>query len=464
MASLCLLIDFGSTWTKVTAVDLRVEELVGQAKSLTTVDTDILTGLEAAVAELERQIGRRHVFGRRLACSSAAGGLQMVAIGLVPDLTTEAARRAALGAGARVRAVYAYELTRAELRQIEQQSPDIILLAGGTDGGNQDAILHNAELLAGSGVKAPIIVAGNKVCSEAVAEVLLDAGKDARVTENVMPEVWKLNVDPARLAIREVFMEKIVEAKGLHRARAIVDDILMPTPAAVLKAARALSQGGGREEGIGELLVVDIGGATTDVHSLASGEPSRPGIVQRGLAEPFAKRTVEGDLGVRVSALSLYEAVGPRRLLDNIGLPPEELPLPQALEELTADVGRLPRSFAEIRLDQGLARTAVEMAVDRHAGYIETVTTPFGVTYFQYGKDLTQVDCIIGTGGPFIHSTDPEELFFGALFDPDNPTILKPEKPQFLLDKNYVMAPLGLLAPTWPGKAVRMLKKYLVSV
>ena len=44
---------------------------------------------------------------------------------------------------------------------------------------------------------------------------------------------------------------------------------------------------------------VDIGGATTDVHSIASGEPCRAGVIPQGLPEPRVKRTVEGDLGMR---------------------------------------------------------------------------------------------------------------------------------------------------------------------
>ncbi|MCX7904683.1 MAG: glutamate mutase L, partial [Caloramator sp.] len=133
-----LLIDFGSTYTKLTAVDLEKEEVLATAKDLTTVQTDIMIGFNNAFEKLKEKIDISKVnFVEKLACSSAAGGLKMIAIGLVPELTAEAAKRAALGAGARILGVYSYELTKHEMEEIVKKKPDIILLAGGTDGGNK---------------------------------------------------------------------------------------------------------------------------------------------------------------------------------------------------------------------------------------------------------------------------------------------------------------------------------------
>ena len=91
-----LLVDFGSTYTKTTAVDAQAGELLGTAQSYTTVEQDISLGLENALKELQKQTGPLR-FEKRYACSSAAGGLRMIASGLVPSLTSEAAKRAALG-------------------------------------------------------------------------------------------------------------------------------------------------------------------------------------------------------------------------------------------------------------------------------------------------------------------------------------------------------------------------------
>lgn len=278
-----MLIDFGSTYTKLTAVDIDNEEILATAKDITTIENDIMIGFNKARESLMKLLEGKEVnFVKKLACSSAAGGLKMVAIGLVPELTAEAAKRAALGAGARVLKVYSYELTSREIQEIKNSNLDIILLAGGTDGGNKKCILHNARALVEGGVRLPVVVAGNKVANDEIDEIFKESGIYYSITENVMPKLNELNVEPAREEIRKIFMEKIVEAKGLKNAEEYVNGILMPTPAAVLKAARVLAEGSDKEEGIGDLIIIDIGGATTDVHSIGSGEPTKPGVTVRG--------------------------------------------------------------------------------------------------------------------------------------------------------------------------------------
>ena len=289
-----LLIDFGSTYTKLTAVDVEKEEILGTARGITTVETDIMEGLQEGLDVLFAQTGKLE-FQRVLGCSSAAGGLKMVAIGLVPELTAEAAKRAALGAGAKVLGVYCNELSEYEIEEIAALKPEIILLAGGTDGGNKEVILHNARMLCTLGLDVPVLVAGNKSVTPQVVGILSKVMTEVVHTENVMPRLGELNIDPARGAIRDLFLRRIIEAKGLNKANKFIDKMMMPTPAAVLKAAELLGTGTPHESGWGDLMIVDIGGATTDLYSIAKGEPKQPTVTMRGLPEPFAKRTVEGD-------------------------------------------------------------------------------------------------------------------------------------------------------------------------
>lgn len=293
MDEMKLLIDIGSTFTKATAIDTEKEEVLATAKSPTTVKQDVTIGLKNALEGIEAQIGS--VQGMSLvACSSAAGGLRIVSIGLVPDLSSEAAKRAALGAGAKVVGHFHHQLTKREMRQIEEMSPDLILLAGGTDGGNETTIIHNAALLSRSASTAPIVVAGNKCAYDAIEDAFDGSDKTIRLVDNVMPEIGRLEVQPCREAIRAVFMENIVKAKGLDLVAQLAGTIIMPTPAAVLSAALLLGTGTTDEEGLGELVVIDVGGATTDVYSIAKGAPTTAGVLLKGLPEPFAKRTVEG--------------------------------------------------------------------------------------------------------------------------------------------------------------------------
>lgn len=306
MSTAKVLIDIGSTFTKAVAVDLKSKTIISCAKSPTTVSQDITIGIGNVLKQIQEKTGPIEP-KQIIACSSAAGGLRMVSIGLVPQLSAEAAKRAALGAGAKIVGHFSHKLAKSQIRQIEDTAPDLILLAGGTDGGNEQAIVHNATRLKDANVSAPIILAGNKVAYDDIEQIFRGSNKKVTFVDNVMPELGQLKVRYCREAIRETFMRNIVNAKGLDRAKELVDNIIMPTPVAVLKAAVLLSNGVGDEKGLGEVIVVDVGGATTDVYSIAKGAPTRPEVSLKGLPEPFSKRTVEGDLGVRHNIESLLE-------------------------------------------------------------------------------------------------------------------------------------------------------------
>jgi uncharacterized protein (TIGR01319 family) len=454
-----LFIDFGSTFTKLIVIDLNGESVVGRAQSPSTVDRDIMKGLTAALDKLNKEQGVELPYRYKLACSSAAGGLRMVTVGLVPELTAEAAKRAALGAGAKVVGVYSYRLTRKELHELEAMAPDIVLLAGGTDGGDQETILHNAASISRCNLHVPIIVAGNKVASDEIRAILDSGNKEDLITDNVMPEIGVLQVDNVRSIIREVFINRIIEAKGLKKAEQFVDGIMMPTPTAVLTAARLLSQGTPNEEGLGELVVVDIGGATTDINSIGRGDPTEPGLVQKGLPEPFVKRTVEGDLGVRYNASSILHAVGKEHLETELGSP--NLDLDEAIDQLSLLPDRLPKSESERSLDTELARGAARLAMERHAGTIQTTYGPEGQVFVQYGKDLRRIKNVIGTGGPLIFSPVPEKILKETAYSEANPFALKPKVPDFYLDERYLLYAIGLMSEAEPDKALRVAKKYL---
>ena len=454
-----LLIDFGSTYTKLRAVDLDAPRVIASAQGPSTVTTDVTIGLEQALATLGGKLGGLPTFTHRLATSSAAGGLRMVTIGLVKELTAEAARQAALGAGAKLVGAFAYRLTPQDIRAIEALAPDIVLLAGGTDGGNRDVASHNGDRLATSALDCPIIVACNRDIAEDIVARLTAAGKSATLTRNVMPAFGTLDIDPAREAIRDVFIARIVHAKGIDRAAARFDAVLMPTPAAVMEGARLLSQGTPRHAGLGDILVVDIGGATTDVHSVAIGAPRRDGVVQYGLPEPFVKRTVEGDLGVRHNARAIAEAAGLAAFAARLGI--TEAQLDASLAAIEADVQRLPGNAADVALDEALAWTAVSIAVARHAGTSEIVQTVHGPVTMQRGKDLSAVTTVIGTGGPLAHGATPASVLRAALADPDKPFSLRPLNPTLYIDADYLLYASGLLSALEPDAAFALARASL---
>jgi len=445
-ANTALLIDFGSTYTKLRAVDLDAARLIGTGQGPSTVRTDVRIGMRAALSDLEAHLGSLPRFRYRLASSSAAGGLRMVTIGLVRDLTVEAARQAALGAGAKLVGTFVNKLTRSDVGAIEALAPDIILLAGGTDGGNTEVILHNATMLANSAIESPIVYAGNRVAADEAREFL--AKQSVTVADNVMPELGMLATDSAREAIRNIFIARIVHAKGIDRAQEMFDDVMMPTPAAVMEGARLLADGG-----LGELLVVDPGGATTDVHSIASGD-SKTGAIQKGLPEPRIKRTVEGDLGMRHSAASVVEAVGAERIAEQAHMSVNDVAA--MLERIAKNVEMIPQTSLEHAFDRALLATAIETAVRRHAGTIETVYTTQGPATVQRGKDLSNIEIVIATGGAPIHLGEHAALLEVMRAVPSDPHSLRPRAPRLYLDRDYVLFAIGLLASVEPQAALAL--------
>ena len=452
-----LLIDFGSTYTKVTAVDVDEEKILGTANSYTTVQTDINEGLANAMEKLEKITGHIN-YAERYGCSSAAGGLRMITSGLVPELTAEAARRASLGAGAKVVKVYTFELTEDDIDEIKEIDPDIFLLCGGTDGGNKECIIHNAKMLAESETDFPIIIAGNRSAARECERIL--QGRETFICENVMPKFGTLNIEPVQKQIRELFLRRIIQAKGLTKASELISGILMPTPSSVLKAITLLADGTENEHGIGELIAVDVGGATTDVYSIASGMPTHNDTVFKGLPEPYAKRTVEGDIGMRYSLMGICDAVGMQKIsaLSGIG----ESRCEELAKMLGENTETLPGDDAELEaFDFALASGAVETAVTRHCGTMEETYTLMGLTYVQSGKDLTGVKKIVVTGGSLIHTKRTAEIASHALYSAASPESLKPKSADILVDRKYILSAMGLLSTVYPDEALRIMKKEL---
>jgi uncharacterized protein (TIGR01319 family) len=466
-ASVYLLVDFGSTYTKVTAVDLDEEVILGRAQSPTTIATDVTLGLNRALAELGDTCGvdPARVAGK-YASSSAAGGLKMAAIGLVPELTLEAARRACLGAGAKLVCSYGFEIDREIVGSIEEARCDIVLLCGGTDGGDKKAITHNARMLAQSRVSCPILVAGNRTAADLVRATLEAAGKKVYRASNVLPRLDTVDVAPAQELIRDIFIAHITKAKGLDRAADFVGGPIIPTPKATLQAAALLADGAPGERGIGSLLVVEVGGATTNIHSVMDQTLVTPQTVLRGLPEQRVKRTVEGDLGIRYNARTIYGLVGHDTFMQrlralcpaaaNDGFDPAA-----HIDFLSKNVGHAPTDELGLDVDVVLAQSAASIAVERHAGSVRQEFSVVGEILVQQGKNLLDAENVIGTGGIFRYGLHPERVLKAALFDPETPWSLKPRAPTTYIDHEYMLYAVGLLAEDHPQKALRMAKKYL---
>jgi uncharacterized protein (TIGR01319 family) len=467
-----LIFDVGSTYTKATvfAFDGQELEWLARAQAPTTVD-DIDRGLAEVTRLLAERLGCETLSPRRVyATSSAAGGLRMVAMGYMPRVTAKAAKEVAMNAGARVLEVMSFEdHSDYKLEMLREIRPDIILLAGGTDGGDTDSLTADARIIVDSKVMATVVVAGNQEAQPVVEAILTQAGIPIVRVPNVMPTIHELRVKPAREAIHEQFIHQITKAKGLAKllTRLTVKKVV-PTPGAVLMAAELLAKGTLEEEGCGDLAIIDLGGATTDIHSVLP-HLDELSLEEKGLVLTNEKqptfRTVEGNLGLRVSARGIVEAVGAKGLLAKCGLAGEEWE--EKLNNYAARLEKNPETLAcgdqEELFDRAMAEAAVEVALKRHAGYIAQHFDPImGIAPgTPMGRDLRSVTTLIAIGGIFTHSALPksEAVVAGALKNPGI-SLLPAGHPRLLVDRDYLLYAVGLLSQYHPTAALRFAKKH----
>lgn len=458
-----LLLDFGSTYTKLTLVDIEKEKILATSNSYTTIETSVLEGYKKAYEKLDGKIDLDKVEIKKvLACSSAAGGLKMVAIGITPEYTVEAARRAALGAGARLLKVYKYMLDEKDIEEIKRLQPDIILLSGGAEAGNKRYIIENSKKLTYLNNTIPIVVSGNTFAYEEIENIFKEKSiTNYKITENLMPDVNMINPTPVREIIRNIFMDRITDAKGMKDVETIANKVLMPTPTAVINAAQLLADGTENIKGLGDLLIVDVGGATTDIHSIGTGIDKRYNYFYEGLQEPYAKRTVEGDLGMRYSAISLYEYVGSEKFKEYLDIDIDPL---KYFKKRNENVKMIPDNYEEKAFDCAMAKACVDIAIKRHSGRIRNSYMNGKTVTMQSGKDLRNIKTVIGTGGVIVNNINPKCILENSFFEEEKAEILNPVNPNFYLDKNYILSAIGLLATEDPDLAFKILKENLLAL
>lgn len=446
-----LVAEIGSTTTVVNAFDgLGTDHprFVAQGQAPTSVlDGDVRIGLDHAIRDLKNTLGvKKLVYDKLLATSSAAGGLRMTVHGLVYDMTVKAAKEAALGAGANIHMITAGKLRRTDIKELVQLRPNIILIAGGVDFGERDTAIYNAEKIVGLGLDIPVLYGGNIQNQEEMLEIFTDAGKqdDLYLVDNVYPKIDQLNVEPARKVIQDIFEEHIVKAPGMEHVREMVSGHIIPTPGAVMEASKLLATV------LGDLMTIDVGGATTDIHSVAEGSDEISRILIS--PEPIAKRTVEGDLGMYVNMKNVVSMIGKEALA-------KKLEISEArLEEWMEHHVPIPVTPDQIRFVEALAEEAIVTSANRHAGGYRTLYGGGGKKTYAEGKDLTSVKYIVGTGGAATRLPHKVALLSKIMDNPLGEKLLPaPEATEILVDHDYIMASLGVLAKEYPETALDLM-------
>jgi len=427
--------DIGSTITKLSAFsglsNGRNARFLGQGLGLTTVaEGDVMQGLEAARKDLGTRLGVDTENAALMAASSAAGGLRMTVHGLTRDMTLRAAREASLGAGAIVTFTTAGKIHPDDREEIRRITPNIILLAGGVDYGDREIVMANARSLASLKLSNPIIYAGNKTVRSDIRRLLESKGIPVFIVDNVYPRIDELNIEPVRKVIQDVFARHIVTAPGMEGVRNMVLGDIVPTPGAVMRSTEILA------DVMGDVMSVDVGGATTDVHSVTDGSPKFSKMMIA--PEPRSKRTVEGDLGVYINAPRIVEAAG---------------------SELGQwdNVRSIPETASERETSVQLARWAVDISIWRHAGQLRVAYGAYGRNELVEGRDLSAVRHVIGTGGALTRLGMGREILQHVTPDPRKSKLLPSADVAVYLDRHNIMAAVGVLARQFPEAAATLL-------
>lgn len=303
--------------------------------------------------------------------------------------------------------------------------------------------------MVGLDLDVPVIYAGNIDNHEEIIEIFEEVGKRdlLYIVENVYPKIDMLNVEPTRKVIQDAFEEHIVHAPGMHHVRDMVNGPIIPTPGAVMEASKVL------KEEIGDLVTIDVGGATTDIHSVTEGSEE----VSRVLIspEPIAKRTVEGDLGVFINMLNIVELIGEEKLAKQLEFSEDQL---KTLIEAHIPI---PKDDEQFKFVERLTHEAVIVSANRHAGGYRDLFKGGGKKSMAEGKDLTSVKYIIGTGGALTRLPNRVNIIKQVPLSNKGNKLLPNNEIEVLIDNDYIMASLGVLSKENREAAVRLMKKSL---
>jgi uncharacterized protein (TIGR01319 family) len=466
--------DCGSTTTKAILIEKRdgAYRLIVRGEAPTTVEApfeDVTRGVLNAVKEVEELAGRRLLDGDTiitpqrgtegvdlyLSTSSAGGGLQMMVSGLVMQMTGESAQRAALGAGAIVMDVIALNDGRRpheKIKRLRQLRPDMILLSGGTDGGDVKRVAEMAEILVaadpkarlGAGYELPVIYAGNKDAAAVVTQSL-QSRVALSVVPNLRPALERENLKPARDAIHDLFMEHVMaHAPGYKKLMTWSPVPIMPTPGAVGLIIEKVAKRDGHA-----VVGVDIGGATTDVFSVFQG---------------VFNRTVSANLGMSYSVSNVMAEAGIENILRWVPFGVDEAELRNRIKNKMIRPTTIPQDLEDLVIEQAISREALRLAFEQHKALavglkgVQTERTISDiVAQTESGStlvNLLDLGLLVGSGGVLSHAPRRVQaaLMMVDAFLPEGLTLLA-------VDSIFMAPQLGVLSTVHETAATEVFER-----
>ena len=481
--------DCGSTTTKAILIEKSPTtgeyRLVARGEAPTTVERpfeDVTLGVVNSITELEeisettvpagfepgrRDLLRNGTVWRRLkegvadesgvegdldaadlylSTSSAGGGLQMMVAGVVKEMSAESAERAALGAGAILMDTLAVNDGRKEHQRVErlrQLRPDIILMSGGTEGGNRTQILEMAEVIRRADpkprfgdMKLPVIYAGNREAREAVGSVL-GGSISLQIVDNLRPTLDAENLGPAREEIHEMFLEHVMQqAPGYAKLLDWTSEEVMATPNAVGKLLKEYAE----NEKI-NVLGVDIGGATTDVFS----------VFLAGNGERIYNRTVSANLGMSYSICNVLKETGVENIARWLPFEIDPAEVRNRLRNKMIRPTTIPQTYEDLLIEHAVSREALRLAFEHHKSLARDLVgtaqqRDVGQIFDQKAAgqslvDMMALDMVIGSGGVLSHAPKRAQsaLMMMDAYGPEGITMLT-------VDSIFMMPHLGVLS------------------
>jgi uncharacterized protein (TIGR01319 family) len=466
--------DCGSTTTKAILIEKNAQgeyRLASRGEAPTTVEApveDVTRGVINAVREIQELRGRTFLKDDRIitpqqgedgtdiyiSTSSAGGGLQMMVTGVVKKMTAESAARAALGAGAIVMdsiATNDRRLPHEKIERIRQLRPDMILMAGGTDGGTRKHVVAVAEMLRaaqprprlGQTFNLPVIYAGNPDVRPEIEKMLGDKVA-LQFVDNVRPSLEAENLGPARDAIHELFLEHVMQqAPGYSKLMAWTDTPIMPTPGAMGLIIQALA-----ERDKVNVVGVDIGGATTDVFSVFDGT---------------FNRTVSANLGMSYSVSNVLAEAGIANIQRWVPFDLEEHELRDRIGNKMIRPTTIPQTLDELKIEQAISREALRLSFIQHKQFAvklrgaqqeRTISDAFSQDVSNTLVDMMKLDLLVGSGGVLSHAPRRSQSMMMMIdaFAVEGIT-------ELAVDSIFMMPHLGVLSTIHPAAATEVFEK-----
>ena len=467
--------DCGSTTTKAILIEKVGDEYrqTFRGEAPTTVEApfeDVTMGVLNAVTEVG-ELANRELVSKDgkiitpakknkgtdiyISTSSAGGGLQMMVAGVVRKMTAESAERAALGAGSIVMDVIAHNdkrLPHEQIQRIRQLRPDMILAAGGTDGGTFQHVVELAELIAaadpkprlGSSYNLPVIFAGNNKAVDNVKEVL-EKKTELYVVENIRPVLERENLKPAREKIHDLFLEHVMaQAPGYKKLMSWTDAPIMPTPGAVGDILKTIAD----KDGI-NAVGVDIGGATTDIFSVFDG---------------VFNRTVSANLGMSYSISNVFAEAGLDNIMRWVPFNMDERNLRNRVKNKMIRPTTIPQTLEDLIFEQAVAKEALRLAFIQHKSFAttlkgvqqqRTISDTFSQeTGGQSIVNMMKLNLLVASGGVLSHAPGMNQTA-NMLIDSFQPAGIT----WLAKDSIFMMPHLGVLAQVHPKAATEVFEK-----